>query len=212
MASKHHPLTRSPWGREYAQTPTTYIWGTAPSSFATEVTRLLPPRARVLDLGCGEGRDSVFFAAQGYDVTGVDISRAGLRKAERLGRERGVAVRWIQGDVARLRLDGPFNLVYSCGSLHYVPRAWRPDLFRRLKTLTRPGGHHAHIVFTDRAIYVEKGEIIDYFNPGELSGLYADWILLQREDQMIACAQDGTPHRHSVEQLVARAAGSRNTR
>ena len=198
---------RSPWAREYARTPNDYIWGTAPSSFAIEVIALLPRGARVLELGCGEGRDSVFFAAHGCDVTGVDISRAGLRKAERLARERGVEVHWVHGDAARVAGRGPFDLVYSCGSIHYVPRRERARLFTRLKALTRPGGHHAHIVFTDRAVYVEKGEVIDYFVLGELSHAYHDWLVTQCEEKMIPCAQDGTRHFHSVEQFIARAAG-----
>ncbi len=199
---------RSPWHREYVRTPADYIWGTEPSLFAREVSELLPPATRVLDLGCGEGRDSVFFAAGGFEVVGVDVSLAGLRKAERLARERGVKVRWLHGDMARLALPGPFDLVYSCGTIHYVPRRARARLFPRLKAVTRPGGYHAHIVFTDRAVYREKGEVVDYFARGELSRAYADWRVLQCEEQMIPCAQDGTPHRHSVEQLIARAVGS----
>lgn len=201
---------RSPWAREYVRRPKEYIWGTDPSSFAREVSDLLPPAARVLDLGCGEGRDSVFFASRGFEVTGVDASQAGLRKAERLARERGIQVRWLQGDMAHLPLDGPFDLVYSCGAIHYVPRRERAGLFPRLKALTLPGGYNAHIVFTDRAMYVEKGEVIDYFVRGELPGVYANWLILRREERMIACAQDGTPHRHSVELLIARAVGTRN--
>jgi tellurite methyltransferase len=91
-------MTWSPWARVYARTPTEYIWGTDPTEFAREVSALLQPGARVLDLGCGEGRDSVFFAARGCDVTGVDVSASGLRKAERLARARGVSVRWSERD------------------------------------------------------------------------------------------------------------------
>ncbi len=199
---------RSPWHREYVRTPAEYIWGTEPSLLAREVSELLPPGARVLDLGCGEGRDSVFFAAQGFEVVGVDVSLAGLRKAERLARGRGVKARWLHGDMARLPLPGRFDLVYSCGTIHYVPKRARARLFRRLKALTLPGGYHAHIVFTDRLVYREKGEVVDYFARGELGGAYATWQVLQCEEQMIPCAQDGTPHRHSVEQLIARAVGS----
>ncbi len=196
-------MTRNPWGREYARDPETYVWGTEPSSFAREVARLVSRGHRVVDLGCGEGRDSVFFAALGCDVTAMDVSRAGLLKAARLAAERGLEVRWVQGNLRRLRLDGPFDLVYSCGSIHYVPRRERPELFRALKALTRPGGHHAHVVFTDRLIYAEKGEVIDYFGPGELSRAYADWRIISRKEKLIDCAQDGTSHVHSVEQLAA---------
>ena len=102
---------RSPWAREYARTPQVYIWGTAPSAFARKVSALLPRGARVLELGCGEGRDCVFLASRGFDVTGIEISAAGLRKAARLARERGVEVRWVHGDMARPAVPGPFDLV-----------------------------------------------------------------------------------------------------
>lgn len=199
---------RSPWHREYVRTPAEYIWGTDPSPLAREVSALLLPGARVLDLGCGEGRDSVFFAARGFEVSAVDVSLAGLRKAERLARAQGVGIRWLHGDMARLRLEGPFDLVYSCGTIHYVPRHQRDRLFVRLKALTLPGGYHAHIVFTDQAVYREKGEVVDYFAAGELRRAYTNWRILRCQEQMIPCAQDGTPHHHSAEELIAQAVGS----
>lgn len=196
---------RSPWALEYARTPREYIWGTEPSSIAREVSALLPPRARVLELGCGEGRDSVYFASRGHDVTGIEVSRAGLRKAARLARTRGVDVRWVKADLARLPVMGRADLVYSCGSVHYVSRRARQRLFLRLKALTRRGGYHAHVVFTDRLVHVELGEVMDYFARDELARVYADWRILRREDAVIDCARDGTRHRHSVEMLVAQA-------
>jgi tellurite methyltransferase len=200
-------MIRSPWGREYARRPDEYVWGREPSAFALRVKGFLRPGARVLDLGCGEGRDSVFFASLGCDVTGVDVSAAGLEKAERLALERGAHVCWVLGDAGRCALGAAFDLVYSCGAVHYVARPRRARLFARLKAATKPGGVHAHVVFTDRLIYVEKGERLDYFARGELGRHYADWRGVWREETTIMCAQDGTRHRHSVEELVARAPG-----
>ena len=68
------------------------MFGTAPSDFALEVARLIQPGDYVLDLGCGEGRDSVFFATLGAVVTGVDLSADGIAKGKRLARARGVRV------------------------------------------------------------------------------------------------------------------------
>lgn len=194
----------SPWAREYLRTPGTYIWGTAPSSLAREMAGLLPPRARVLDLGCGEGRDTVFFAASGHRVAGLDISHAGLHKGARLAAEHRVRVAWVAADVERLPLRGAFDLVYSSGALHYVPRARRARLFDALKRLTPCGGHHALVVFTDRLIYAEKGEVIDYFTAGELEAHYTGWRVIRLDARLIPCAQDGTRHQHSVEELIAR--------
>lgn len=167
---------RSPWAREYVRTPHRYIWGTEPSVLARDVVWLLPARTRVLELGSGEGRDSVFLA---------------------------VRVRWVQGDMARGHFGGPFHLVYSCGAIHYVPRHARVRLFRRLKSVTFPGGYHAHIVFTAESVYIEKGELIDYFGSGELRGAYHDWGVIDHEHGIISCAADGVLHQHSVERLIA---------
>ena len=59
---------RSPWAREYIRTPNRYIWGTEPSELARDVVWLPPARTRVLELGSGEGRDSVAGYMQRADL------------------------------------------------------------------------------------------------------------------------------------------------
>ena len=193
---------RNPWAHEYGRTPDRYIWGKSPSGFAREIAELVPAGGRVLDLGCGEGRDSVYFASRGFEVTGLDISPEGLAKARRLADERKVHVRWLPLSMLDVPVAGRFDLIYSCGSVHHVPRRDRDRLFRRLKVLTVPSGLHAHIVFTDTAIYRERGEEIDYFAAGELASMYTDWAILRQKPGSIPCAQDRFRHTHSVEQLV----------
>lgn len=194
----------SPWDDEYASTPDRFIWGTRASNLARALTTLLGGPARVLDLGCGEGRDSVFLAEQGHDVIGLELSLDGLRKAARLAGDRGVHVPWVCAAMPDVPVRGPFDLVYSCGSIHYVARRDRTRLFDRLRVLTRRGGYHAHVVFTDRRVYREKNEVVHYFVPHELREAYRDWTILRHDEGLISCAQDGTLHVHSVETVVAR--------
>src|SRR5262245_54575672 len=106
--------TFSPWDEEYERTPGSYLWGTSASPLARDLVSLMRPGGRILDLGCGEGRDSVYFAEHGFEVTGLEASRAGLQKARRLAAERGVAVCWIECALPELPAIGPFDLVYSC--------------------------------------------------------------------------------------------------
>jgi SAM-dependent methyltransferase len=122
---------------------------------ARQVSALLPPGARVLDLGCGEGRDSVFFAERGFDVTGVDIARSGLSKAERLACARGVRVRWVscRSHPARrpllvLPLAGTVALYVFSKSFHEPGRSF-PQVIRMIMTVPpsrSPRSHPFHIV------------------------------------------------------------------
>ena len=62
-----------------------------------EAAGLTPGRA--LDVACGEGRNAVWLAEQGWQATGVDFSDVALDKARGLAEARGVEVEWVQADV-----------------------------------------------------------------------------------------------------------------
>ena len=102
-------FARDDWNARYAQKE--YLWTAAPNRrFAEEVAGLAPGRA--LDLACGEGRNAVWLAERGWEVTGVDFSDVALVKAAQLATSRGVEVEWVVADV----LDddpvaGAFDLV-----------------------------------------------------------------------------------------------------
>lgn len=75
-----------------------FAYGTEPNDFLVEVCARIP-RGPVLCLGEGEGRNAVYLASQGYEVTAVDSSAVGLRKARGLAEERGVAITTVHADL-----------------------------------------------------------------------------------------------------------------
>ncbi len=87
------------------------VWSGEPNLFLpAEVADLEPGRA--LDLASGEGRNAVWLATQGWQVTGVDFSSVGVEKAERLAAERGVDAEFVVGDaITWLPPEGGFDLV-----------------------------------------------------------------------------------------------------
>ncbi len=85
------------WDRRYKGND--YFYGTAPNDFLAAHAHAIPP-GPVLCLAEGEGRNAVFLAERGHPVTAVDSSIEGLRKAERLARERGVTIEYLQADLA----------------------------------------------------------------------------------------------------------------
>lgn len=97
------------WDRRYSAPD--LVWGPEPNRrLVAEVEALTPGRA--LDLGGGQGRNAVWLASRGWDVTIVDFSRAGLDRAEEMARQQGVAVTAVQADVGDYRPPaGEFDLV-----------------------------------------------------------------------------------------------------
>ena len=76
------------WEAGYAAPGVSTMGG--PNHDIVELSRALPPRARVLDLGCGEGRNAFFLAGLGHDVTAIDISTAGIAKLAGLAESSGL--------------------------------------------------------------------------------------------------------------------------
>ena len=74
--------------------PPEYIFGTAPNAFLASKAHLLQPGQRALCVADGEGRNSVWLAEQGLEVSAFDFSPRGVDKAQRLAAERGVRVRY----------------------------------------------------------------------------------------------------------------------
>jgi SAM-dependent methyltransferase len=86
------------WDRRYAGGE--LLWSATPNRFVAEALADVDP-GRALDLAAGEGRNAVWLAERGWEVTAVDFSPAGLEKGRELAAARGVEVEWIGADLAR---------------------------------------------------------------------------------------------------------------
>jgi SAM-dependent methyltransferase len=76
---------------------------------------------KLLDLGCGAGETSVYFALKGADVYASDIAEEFLKVAETLAAKYGTHLNTVPADAARLPFaDGTFDLVFGNGVLHHV--------------------------------------------------------------------------------------------
>ena len=74
---------RNPYETKYDQE--SYYWGVRPSPICFEVLKLMPPHRplKLLDIGCGEGRNAVFFARNGYEASAFDLSEKGIGSRDR---------------------------------------------------------------------------------------------------------------------------------
>lgn len=115
-----------------------YVYGTEPNGFLVARADRLP-LGKILCLGEGEGRNAVWLAEQGHEVTAVDASAVGLHKARALAVGRGVRITTVQMDLAHYAIDpGSWDGIVSI--FCHLPASLRAQLHRRCVAGLRPGG------------------------------------------------------------------------
>jgi SAM-dependent methyltransferase len=124
------------WDERYSEDG--FAFGTEPNDFLRDVVEQLP-RGRTLCLGDGEGRNGVFLAQHGHDVTTVDLSPVGVLKARRLAAQRGVALDARVADLAQFDLgDAAWDSIVSI--FCHLPAPLRHAVHSAVPRALRPGG------------------------------------------------------------------------
>ena len=133
----------------------------------------LPARGRILDAGCGSGRDAAAFARMGYEAEGLDASSAMARLAtEKLG------VHVFVGDMATWQADAPYDGIWACASLLHLGEEQIRGFFGTLETNLKAGGAlYVSVKTGGESGTDEKGRYMRYFAPGEVEGLLAEFGL-----------------------------------
>ncbi|BCU80644.1 hypothetical protein JIR001_04270 [Polycladomyces abyssicola] len=186
-----------------------FYWGMEPNRLAYSLLETLPSLQgkTVVDLGCGEGRDAVYFAKNGLNVMAVDLSQTGLKKAKHWAETEGVSLTTVQADLLSYRMDTMVDAVYSIGVLHYLPPEIRPNTFGHYKAMTRSGGIHAFNVFVEKPyipVPPDYAENEYFYRTGELLQYYWDWEIISFAEFVFDCNSSGIPHRHAVNVMLAR--------
>ncbi len=126
------------WEGRYAERDR--IWSGRVNKWLAEIAEPLPP-GRALDLGCGEGGDSLWLAERGWHVVGVDISDTALGRAADEAAKRGLGERLqlVQMNLSESLPDGTFDLV-SAQFLQSMVHLDRDRIFAAAAAAVAPGG------------------------------------------------------------------------
>jgi 2-polyprenyl-3-methyl-5-hydroxy-6-metoxy-1,4-benzoquinol methylase len=124
------------WDKRYADSD--LVWSADPNQFfAAELFDL--PAGRALDLGAGEGRNAMWLANHGWEVTAVDFSAVAIDKARAIAESRDLSVNWVVADISDYVPDaGSFDLV-ALVYIHLQP-AVHDHVLRGAATALAPGG------------------------------------------------------------------------
>ncbi|MCR5803955.1 MAG: class I SAM-dependent methyltransferase [Clostridia bacterium] len=186
-----------------------YYWGLEPGSFLDELISLCPPSEnnKVLDIGCGEGKDAVYMAQKGYDVSAFDLTDNGIRKTIRLASDRGVNIKAYVDDINTFMPDDQYDIIYSTGTVQYLFDENKKSFFEKIEKMTKPNGIVFFNVFVEKS-FLELPPDWDreekMWKSGELFTYFADWKIERIDEVIFEDNSGGTPHYHCMDTIICR--------
>ena len=174
-----------------------------------EILKLMPPtkKYKLLNVGCGEGKDSIFLARNGYDVTCFDCANSGIEKVKNTAERMGIHINAFVSDICEFRLKTKFDIIISSGMINSIPEELRKNIFQNYKEYTNANGLNAFGVFVEKPFNPSNHENVPNFYKwysGELLNLYHDWKFEMNEEIICDCKSKHLPHPHAISTIIAR--------
>jgi len=189
------------WSARYRDVGDDYLFGVEPNRFLARRAELIAQGQSALSVADGEGRNSVWLAERGLEVTAVEISAVAVAKARKLSAARGVAVEFGIGDV--LAPDWPpaamrnhFDWVVGI-FIQFTGPGERPRQFAAMKDATRSGGRIILQGYTPKQLEYRTGgppEVGNLYTSEMLRAAFSDWTieeLVEYDDDI----EEGLGHR-----------------
>lgn len=126
------------------------LWGIKPEN-TLEIYQSLVKKGKILDLGIGEGRNSLLFAKEGFEIEGVDISQTALIKCEKLFKNFNCKYSLFNHLIENYKfLSNNYSLVISSWSLNFMKKTDAINIFKNAQNSIISGGIIYLGVFTQK--------------------------------------------------------------
>ena len=186
-----------------------YYWGTEPADFCNELIKLCPPSGekKVLDIGCGEGKDAVYMATKGYKVTAFDLTENGIRKTLRLAKEKEVEINAYVDDINTFETDEQFDIIFSSGTVQYLFDKNKRTFFEKISRITKKNGFVFFNVFVEKP-FLELPPDWDIeekmWRSGELFSFFPEWKFIRIDETIFEDNSNGIPHYHCMDTIICK--------
>ncbi len=184
-----------------------------PVKTVEQLAEAIPP-GPALDLGSGDGRNALYLAEKGFEVTAVDLSEAGIAKLQRFAKERNLSIETQVADAASYQIEGEYQAIVVVLLFQFLSESDSIRILQELKVHTKTGGANVIHVFTtsgDRQsldLAEDPNSHCFYPKDGWLKDFYSDWEILEHTS---SCGPligkfkpDGSPMTSVVEKIVAK--------
>ncbi len=178
-----------------------------PKSIIIKFLDSIPKNGDILDLGCGNGSNSLFLIEQGYKITAVDISRKYNLELIDKAKEKSILnrIKVIEGDIKGFKFDKKFVAIICMNVLHFINKNEIKDIINKIKINTIKDGVNIISVFTKKGQL--KSDKMYFFEKDELKNYYQDWKILFYEEKMKPTMERdilGKQKMHEVASIVSK--------
>ena len=177
------------------------------------VTRLIDyiDKGKVLDIGGGEGRNALYLAEQGFEVTVTDLSGVGLDKLQSFAKEKNLNIATKASDVLVEEIKGKYDAVILTSILHHMNEEEARRIVVKAQDCTNKGGFNIIVTFSNQGGLYERNVKSNSgrFYPDEetFKEMYAGWEIEQlgtHETTSLARDKEGNQMKNDVATLLAR--------
>lgn len=168
----------NPWNERFQGED--YVFGTEPNVFIADMHKRLALTGNALAIAEGEGRNAVFLAREGMNVTVWDYAESGLNKANKLAEASSVEIRTELVDLGEAQWTKEQWDEIICVFGHF-PKELRTRTLEGVKTAVKPGGYFLTEVYSPYQIPYRSGGPQDpqfLYAPGDFLEAFADWRIV----------------------------------
>lgn len=145
---------------------------------------LIPP-GNTLDLGCGNGRNSLYLAANGYSVTAWDKNPMSIANIERIKAAEGLTHLEIATvDLNALSFEGEYDFILSTVVMMFLEPQTIPGLIANMQRTTVPGGYNLIVAAMDTDDFPCTVGFPFAFKTGELAEYYSGWEVVKYNEDV----------------------------
>lgn len=134
---------------------------------------------KALDLGCGQGRNALFLAQHGFEVTAVDQNELALEILQSIVEQEDLEMTVGLYDINSATLTQTYDLIVSTVVLMFLQADRIPAIIQNMQEQTNPGGYNLIVCAMDTEDYPCQVPFSFTFKEGELADYYKDWELIK---------------------------------
>jgi tellurite methyltransferase len=205
------------WNKIYKKRK--FYWGLKPDPL---LMKYLPriPKGKALDIGAGEGRNSIFLAKEGFEVEAIDIVKEGLKKCEKLTKKYKLSITTRIIDVKKFKFKPrTYSLIISVAGIDFLKYSEIKKIINKIKSSLKKDGIVYIVSFTTKdpaykilkhqkeieknTFYSKKlKQYRHFFEPGELKSLFKNFRILYYREYFKEDAHP-KPHQHALAVILA---------